>query len=1014
MKRVLLLFAIAALSTASMAQTMSKDEIIHGVQTFAAQMRHTPQPMLKQVCLPEFGKLCVFNIEGGGFVIASSDSRTRPILGYSPDGAVNPADMPDNLRWWLTEYESQIAQLGSTTIENLHQAYKETSSTSSKDALPEAVAPMLLTAWNQYGNGYNSLTPYDEVLASDSSVAIFDGHVTVGCGALAMAQIMRYWEFPTRGQGHHSYTQAGENPCWRYGTLYADFANTTYDYGNMPYQLTDSSTTAQINAVATLAYHCGVACNMSYNNDCHGSSGAMIEACMSGMQHFFHYSDDVAIEMKQYYYDNDWINLLKQDLAAGHPVFYCGQSYDNPNEGTILGAHAFVFDGYDSNDFFHVNWGWGGSCDGYYSVSVLRPLTQYDFTTFQYCALNIHPCYEPMPILTMGADLVLDTSVIGLCTPVSGSYSITNIGDTAGTIFFGVNIYTNDPDRQSLYAGCVDGCRFTLQPGDTVSHTFSHNLNLPAGEYLALMQYSTDSFYAGIPTDMTHYHADLNQVFQVPFTVRDLANRRPSNLVLFAHFHDDRTININFFNLEPLFNSEIANHINPLFYGAIGFNHTFANQVNYDDHSGNVMPFIDPNPRGYYELYDSYAFPDGDTMPYPQCGPSAREMEFLSHLSSYINNRHLVAADANLDNDNDGEIDHVSIFLIGDNMWMSYHGMMSDHNSRYSDDAPPLTINGKRVGNYSIYNGECFSINNDVGTAKLTALLCHALGLPDLEHHDHHLDVHPTVDKNVLSLGGYQAPSAIFKYKYLGLCDPPVQITTDGRYVVKNSDQYNSENLYYIKSSIDSNQWYLIEYRRFLDIDYCERNNGLYISRWMDTMPIDPCYGGNAHADFYTRPNAYWTFRPGSSIDTVNGRGQAFFSAASGRTSFGPDTDPHPYLADGTPERSFEIYNIVEHGASCAFSVRFLAPDTTAADTTGIANPQVQPAAQPYVAPNPATRFVAIANIPAGTPVEIYDMKGIRITSTICQPDSPIDLSALPAGIYMLSTPNAKLKLIKQ
>ena len=95
--------------------------------------------------------------------------------------------------------------------------------------------------------------------------------------------------------------------------------------------------------------------------------------------------------MKNRYGTSSWINMLKQDLSNGRPVLYCGQSYRNDADSTVAGAHAFVFDGYDARNYFHVNWGWHGSCDGYYSLDVLRPLTQYNFTSYQYCFFGLEP-----------------------------------------------------------------------------------------------------------------------------------------------------------------------------------------------------------------------------------------------------------------------------------------------------------------------------------------------------------------------------------------------------------------------------------------------------------------------------------------------------------------------------------------------------------------------------------------------------------------------------------------------
>ena len=142
--------------------------------------------------------LYLYNIDQGGFVIISGDDRTRVVLGYDRNGHLNADNLPDNLLYWLKEYQHQISQLGNITLQELYAAYPPNSD---KPTLPDSVAPLLTSEWNQYRYGYNSLVPYDSTYANDSTMARFDNHPTVGCAALAMGQIMRYWQFPQHGYG---------------------------------------------------------------------------------------------------------------------------------------------------------------------------------------------------------------------------------------------------------------------------------------------------------------------------------------------------------------------------------------------------------------------------------------------------------------------------------------------------------------------------------------------------------------------------------------------------------------------------------------------------------------------------------------------------------------------------------------------------------------------------------------------------------------------------------------------
>jgi hypothetical protein len=177
----------------------------------------------------------------------------------------------------------------------------------------------------------------------------------------------------------------------------------------------------------------------------------------------------------------------------------------------------------------------------------------------------------------------------------------------------------------------------------------------------------------------------------------------------------------------------------------------------------------------------------------------------------------------------------------------------------------------------------------------------------------------------------------------------------------------------------------------------------LLVARWNDTVTLD--YKGmfaNAFFDFYNQAHQYWIFRPGSSIDTVNGSiGDAHFSQFVGRTSFGPSTNPHPYLTDGTPESSFEITDIYDHGDHLTFHVHFF--------DVGIEDNQLAESVSVY--PNPATDVINVecrmkneewemAN------VEVYDVCGKMVAVEGANNFSPqqarINVRDLAPGLYFI------------
>ncbi|MBR3945797.1 MAG: thiol protease/hemagglutinin PrtT [Bacteroidales bacterium] len=322
----------------------------------------------------EFSNIYILNTNGG-FVIVSSDDAAKPILGYSRQGEFNTENIPINAKDWLRSYCNEIQY----AIDNNIEAGEETSEAWNKlrnglGLTPKStrtVSQLLTTNWNQ-APYYNNLCPFDEE----------EGELSVtGCVATAMAQVMKYWNWPAQGTGSHSYT-SDEHP--EYGTLSANFGNTTYDWDNMPNYLSEESSSAEINAVATLMYHCGVSVEMIYSANASGaytvSYYGQLEYCSeNALRDYFGYSSDLygAIRSYRYLDENgdtaiyevytysEWIDMLKYDLDASRPILYTGNGE--------IGGHAFVFDGYDENELFHVNWGWGGYADGYFSVDALEP-----------------------------------------------------------------------------------------------------------------------------------------------------------------------------------------------------------------------------------------------------------------------------------------------------------------------------------------------------------------------------------------------------------------------------------------------------------------------------------------------------------------------------------------------------------------------------------------------------------------------------------------------------------------
>ena len=229
--------------------------------------------------------------------------------------------------------------------------------------------PIVSTKWNQ-GNPYNKYSP---VIQGQKSYA--------GCVATSFAQIMKYWNYPPKGQGSHSYVT--DTHKVRVSTNF----DHTYQWDNMPNSITSGSPSSQIDEIARLIFDVGVAVDMDFTPS---GSGAYPSYMVKRMPQFFKYSTNIKYDEYYNYKDlHKWFNVIRSEIDASipRPVNLAIYSDDS--------GHSVVVDGYKidgSNEYFHINMGWSGAYDGYYKPNNVRG---FDKIEWESAIINIYPSELP-------------------------------------------------------------------------------------------------------------------------------------------------------------------------------------------------------------------------------------------------------------------------------------------------------------------------------------------------------------------------------------------------------------------------------------------------------------------------------------------------------------------------------------------------------------------------------------------------------------------------------------------
>lgn len=321
--------------------------------------------------------MIAYNQQGGGFALISTDDKAPVVLAYSAEGSFETTSSNPGFNWWLRAIRSA--------------SLKETTKPDASRFKPR-VDPLTTTKWGQ-NEPFRYMCPFLEYDPDMSHYGVYipdSTHNAVGCGPAAMAQLMKYYNYPKHGKGSASvvvkYDQANV-------TLSVDFANATYEWDKMLDDYSGDYSEENGKAAAELCYHAAVAAQANWNSL---GGSTFDENILSAMINNFGYNPSAQVLNRPLYDEPAWMEMIYRMLSDGHPVLYTGK--DINFEVGILVGHNFIIDGYDENGLVHVNWGWHGQQDGYFDIATLQ-VGKLSFDDWQGMYLNLYPA---VPIALTG------------------------------------------------------------------------------------------------------------------------------------------------------------------------------------------------------------------------------------------------------------------------------------------------------------------------------------------------------------------------------------------------------------------------------------------------------------------------------------------------------------------------------------------------------------------------------------------------------------------------------------
>lgn len=450
----------------------------------------------------------VFNCDGGGFVVISAEDAARPVLAFSETGSFTTESMPDNIRAWFEGYGRQVEYLRSAKVQAPSEAAELWNGISRSGLCSASTVNLNTPTWSQEAP-FNNLCPMVDNQQSYT-----------GCVCTSICEVMHHHRWPAKGQGTlPSYTYKTDKGRSR--TQAGHTLTATYDWDKMPSKFSVKYTSEQATQVARLMFDVAVMIQSQFN----GMDGkytfgtaAYDRDVIPAMVSYMDYDSSAVLLFRDQYSDARWAEMLRSELDAGRPMIYDGDGNS--------GGHCFVVDGYKSDDYFYINWGWSGLNNGWFALSSFV-VAGYDFLYGQGCVFGLRK--------NEGGR---STNQLALYSD-NGSGGLTLASGTVGTSTFQMNvdvIYNFGSfnyegrlafvlmDRNDTVKEVISGdVKISLEPlygtRGKVSCTLSEAAaaGLQLGDKIVLCRIGEDGSLVKVPLDGSCTGVDEYAVFDIPF-----------------------------------------------------------------------------------------------------------------------------------------------------------------------------------------------------------------------------------------------------------------------------------------------------------------------------------------------------------------------------------------------------------------------------------------------------------------------------------------------------------------